>query len=603
MAITDNGGYVKHVLAVFLGLLMAHGTASAESKSLSLSPPAAQFQIKKKPLTPVRTAPAAIGKIVPQGTTTLKVCVQGTCREGLGSWLTDAVTVAPDARALPREFSWKTTAAGISSARWQVSTLPFTADSANPSGLVSEGDAGSPQLGLFTLNLAKLPPLQTGSSIRMKKRAPFTMMPAHYYVRVVPMFGGKPAAVSNTVRLDFPQTAPQQANPLVQLPDDVYTVSIVSFDRIKPQTLPWGCVNITGVDRNAFHGPAGDAAYTLYAQFLQSGKAMCPKTYKGIGEKAWYTSLWDFTSSGTSWVSSAYAGIKSAAVKSIAKGINVLPGNLCNAKCEAGLMAGLNAGLVALGVPPTLPTMEDLTNQGMDYLVEVAASQAGIDCDAQCQNAIRSGIKDMAKEVAHTTVASYCGDVELAHRNGAEPLCLPPGVTAEPAPGSASQPARVVVRVTRKSDARVYSALAPDRLKIDFIGTNHPGVRNFSVATNTCYTDTSIFPCDLEMLKVNGPLRAPLFDGVHPELPRLAPGESKQYTFFLRPADYWLPGHKARIAAKGGHVQYNDWWKLYQGASLTVSVDVDCPRTIGASMASCVKHPAMRQVSIPATGN
>ncbi|MDD2466412.1 MAG: hypothetical protein PHI97_20620 [Desulfobulbus sp.] len=389
----------------------------------------------------------------------------------------------------------------------------------------------------------------------------------------------------------------------MQLPNDVYTVSIVSFDRIKPQTLPWGCVKITGVDRNAFHGPAGDMTYNLYAQFLQSGKAMCPKIYKGIGEKAWYTSLWDFTSSGTSWVSSAYAGIKSAAVKSIAKGINVLPGNLCNAKCEAGLMAGLNAGLVALGVPPTLPTMEDLTNQGMDYLVEVAASQAGIDCDAQCQNAIRSGIQDMAKEVAHTTVASYCGDVELAHRNGAEPLCLPPGVTAEPAPGSASQPARVVVRVTRKSDALVYSALAPDRLKIDFIGTNYPGTHNFQVATNTCYTDTSIFPCDLEMLKVNGPLRAPLFDGVHPELPRMAPGESKQYTFFLKPADYWLPGHKARIAAKGGHVQYNDWWKLYQGSSLTVSVDVDCPRTIGAPMASCVNQPARRQVSIPATGN
>jgi hypothetical protein len=602
MTITDNCGYVKHALAVFLGLLMAQGIASAESKILPMAPAAAQFQIKKKPATPVRPAPGVI-KFVPQGTTTLKVCVQGTCREGLGSWLTDAVTVAPGARALPRDFSWKTTAAGISSARWQVSTHPFTAGSANPSGLVSEGDAGSPQLGRFTLNLAKLPPLQSGSSMRMKKRAPYNIMPAHYYVRVVPMFGGKPAAISNTVRLDFPQTAPQQANPLVLLPDDVYTVSIVSFDRIKPQTLPWGCVNITGVDRNAFHGPAGDMSYKIYAKFLQSGKAMCPKTYKGIGEKPWYTSLWDFTSSGGSWVSSAYAGIKSAAVSSIAKGINVLPGNLCNAKCEAGLMAGLNAGLVALGVPPTLPTMEDLTNQGMNYLVEVAASQAGIDCDAQCQNAIRSGIQDMAKVVAHTTVASYCGDVELAHRNGAEPLCLPAGVTAEPAPGSASQPARVVVRVTRKSDALVYSALAPDRLKIDFIGTNYPGIHNFQVATNTCYTDTSIFPCDLEMLKVNGPLSAPLFDGVHPELPRMAPGKSKQYTFFLTPADYWLPGHKAQIAAKGGHVQYNDWWKLYQGSSLTVSVDVDCPRTIGAPMASCVKHPAMRQVSIPATGN
>ncbi len=39
MAITvDNLGYVKQVMAGFLGLLMAQSTTSAEGKFLSLSP-------------------------------------------------------------------------------------------------------------------------------------------------------------------------------------------------------------------------------------------------------------------------------------------------------------------------------------------------------------------------------------------------------------------------------------------------------------------------------------------------------------------------------------------------------------------------------------
>ena len=362
----------------------------------------------------------------------------------------------------------KATAPGIASARWQISTQPFTGSATNPPGLVSEGNAGSPKPGLFTLNLAKLPPLQAGRFKQKKPQAGFNKIPERYYVRVVPMFGGKPAAaIPNTLRIDFPKNAPRQTNPLVQVPDvpdNVYSVSIVSFDRIKPQTLHWGCINITGVDENAF-SPAEQTSLNLYKQLLQSGKPMCPKPYKGEGEKSWYESLWDLVSGGVSWVSSTYANIKSAAIKAIAKSINALPGNLCNATCEKGLMTGLNTGLVALGVPPTLPNMEDLTNQGMDYLVEVAASQAGISCDAQCQDAIRSGIKNMAKEITRTTVKSYC-DAELAHSHGAEPICLHAGVTARPAPGSASQPARVVVRVTRKSNAWAYSEQRPDRLKI-----------------------------------------------------------------------------------------------------------------------------------------
>ena len=321
-----------------------------------------------------------------------------------------------------------------------------------------------------------------------------------------------------------------------------------------------------------------------------------------MGEKKWYESLWEFSSGGVNWVSKAYEGVKKAAVKAVASAINALPGNLCNPSCETGLMAGLNAGLVALGVPPSLPNMDELTNQGMNYLVQVAATQAGIDCDAACQDAIRSGIKQMARQVQAQTVASYC-DATIAHNHGAEPICPPPGVTVKPAPGSSSRPARITVRVTRKPGATTYSCAFPrppeDQLHRQEL-SRHTQIHGSDQHLLHRHLGLPVRFRDAARCRARSSRRCST--GISPELPRIPPGRSLEYTFFLTPADYWLPGHKARIAAKGGHVQYNDWWKLYQGASLTVSVDVDCPRTIGAPMASCVKQPATRHVAIPADG-
>jgi hypothetical protein len=575
---------------------------------LAVEPSAAQFQIKKAPV--LKQVKPGTHRVAPTGKTTLKVCAQGSCREGLGAWVV-SLTVPPASRGIPYDFSWKTTAKGIKSAHWQVSTKPFRGPDMRPEGLVSEGAAGSPQPGRFTINFSKLPPLKPAGKFQLKpgtiQRAKpgmaFKRFPPRYYVRVVPMFAGKPAAAfSNNVRLDFPQKAPKQANPLVKLPTDVYRVQIVDFDLIKPQTLHWGCVIVTDVDPAKLQtaGFAG-AEYRIYEQFRKSGKPYCPKFYKGVGEKKWYEALWEFSSGGVNWVSKAYEGVKKTAVKAVAKAINTLPGNVCNATCEQGLLAGLNTGLVALGVPPSLPNMEDLTNQGMDYLVQTAVAQAGINCDAACQDAIRNGIKDMAKQVQAQTAASYC-DATIAHNHGVEPICPPSGVTVKPAPGSASQPARIIVRVTRKPNATVYSTVAKDRLVMRFNGTNYPNGHMFQVATNTCYTDTSVFPCDPEMLRVDGPIRGPLFKPVIVDLPRIAPGKSVDYTFFLAPADYWLPGHKERIKAKGGHVLHNDWWKLYQGAHLLVSADVECPQMVGSPMVSCAPQRDKRTVQVPASG-
>ncbi len=357
---------------------------------------------------------------------------------------------------------------------------------------------------------------------------------------------------------------------------------------------------VTGVDKSAFTGFTKQL-YPTYDNYRKSGKLLCPKSYKGRGEPAWYESLWDFASGGVSWASGLYADIKKMAVKTVASAINALPGTLCNATCEKGLMADLNTELIVLGVPPNLPTLEQLTDQGMNYLVEVAASQAGIDCDQECQNIIRSGIKEMAKQA---TVASYCGNVELAHINGKEPLCLPPGVTAIPAPQSANQPANATVRVIRNSGA--ISAYDPKsvRLLVSFSAVNpYTAGESWSVPTNTCYSDTSVFPCDPVIIKTPKPLSGGLFNSKNLNPPPLMPGQSVDIPLFLEASDYWIPEHLAAIKKRGGHVKYNDWWKLYRGAKLTVKADVHCPRIVSAPMASCVKRPAVMYYSIPRDAN
>lgn len=543
----------------------------------------------------------------------LKVCAHGAgCPPGMGGWL-DAVSIGPDGRDMPREFLWKTEAGKLGGWRWQVSGEPFASGDADTPGVLAEGDAGSPQAGRFSIRFNALPetsspPAEKQSGhFKLKKPevAAAKLLLPRYYVRVLPMAEGRAiGTASNAVRVEFVQAQPPAPNPVARMPDQVYSVRVVDFERPRPATLPWGCVNITAVDFSK-SSPLNRAGYALYDSHRKQGKPVCPEVYRGVGEKPWYESLWDFASSGVDWASGVYTDLKSYAVKIAASAINALPGNLCNPKCEQGLTMGLNAGLVALGVPPNLPSLEALSDQGMAYLVETAASQAGIPCDAACQEGIGSGIKAMVKEAAGRTVAAYCGDVETAHRNGRETLCLPPGVAAQPAPGSANQPGKVVLRITRNPGTEAISAAsaATFKLRVDFQAVNQAGVDgSWGVPTNTCYTDNSVFPCDVEIIKTHEPLRGALFKPLNADLPTLSPGRSFETAFFLEPAVYWLPGHKEAIKKKGGHVKYNDWWKLYRGAELNVVADIHCPKAFGAPTGSCTQADR-RGYAIPATGN
>lgn len=591
--------YFRSAVHLCLPVLMLLGVPALVHADLP------QVHLKRANLS---TKPIRQATPLPISLIDLRVCAHGAgCPPSMGGWVEDT-TMDPDNIDLPREFLWKSKSTTITGGRWELSSRPFPSDPASKVTLLASGNAGSPQSGRFSINFKTLPakpPQQPGSQPVLKGKFSQVHLPPSYYVRVVPLAGNQSTGVpSNDVKIRIRQTDPTPTNPIVSMPQNVYRLDNLYFEPIHPQSLPWGCVIITGVDKSAFTGLAGDTFYTIYYNALQSGQPICPDSYKGIGEKPWYESLADFASGGVTWASSLYADIKKIAVKAVAGAINAMPGNLCNSDCETGLMQGLNAGLIALGVPPNLPNLDELTGQGMNYLVEMAASQAGIDCDQTCQDAIRSGIKEMTKEAEKKTVSNYCGDVETAHSNGREPLCLPSGVTAKPAPGSASTPAMARVRITRNPDTGNINQdfLVSYRLVLDFTASKETRSGGAWAPTNTCYSDNSVFPCDEEFFKSDGPLRGKLFATVNVPIPPLRPGQSMDMPFFLEPSDYWLPGHKERIKKKGGYVKYNDWWKLYQGAQLTVKVDVHCPHTIGNPMSSCIT-PVSGNYIIPGPKN
>ena len=87
-------------------------------------------------------------------------------------------------------------------------------------------------------------------------------------------------------------------------------------------------------------------------------------------------------------------------------------------------------------------------------------------------------------------------------------------------------------------------------------------------------------------LQITAPLEAPVFENSSIRIPPLEKGETVNIPISLIPADYWVPGHKelmegwSTVVFKDGwpQFQYDDWWQLYYGASLAMSVSIDgCP--------------------------
>ena len=121
-------------------------------------------------------------------------------------------------------------------------------------------------------------------------------------------------------------------------------------------------------------------------------------------------------------------------------------------------MTGLNLAITYFtGIPPNLPTSDQLVDMGMDYAINVAMEEAGIPCDAGCVAKMRDALKSTTDAIKQTGSQPGCfagGGV----RYGRQAMCLPDGIATEPINGANYEPPVVQVQVTRTSQAVIGSA-------------------------------------------------------------------------------------------------------------------------------------------------
>lgn len=535
------------------------------------------------------------------------------------------------------EFEWATAAPYVDKVVWQVSQNPF------PSDPVLLDTAFTQEVlltdvrirldgrrGWFTVDFGEglsaaeeeTPPAPTGTSSADSGSAtyagvavslssmnsfipwnPLFLQQGSWYVRAIPMAGNQVVAeASNVVIIHIGPPLESEFEPFT--PPKVYDVRVLEFRPLHwPEAglCPGASVTETECRFPPFQGipmfdddPANDFV-------LPPGTPFCPAPYDP-DDKAWYEHVWDAIEGAVGFVSKLYEDIKQAAVDAVG-------GLVCggDATCKMALRAGLEIGLAAMGIPPSIPNLDQLMDEGITYLAgEVANQVTGTDfvddllrelpeslqgaaqeeIDAwirgQVEDLIRQGI-DAAK--AQNPIPT-CLPEEQAHNWGFEPSCgWRPGCVMVRDPRGEHWPATVVVQVTRSST--VGLDLSPEelrkyRLDITFNAYNPEAVGDHY---DVYYGLSALGHCAFRVEPIAEPLSGSLFVSAGGQIPPLAPGESITIPFVLEPTDYWIPQHKKAqegySCMEGGTVltNYNDWWKLYYNAIVTIKARVTYPAT------------------------
>ena len=200
----------------------------------------------------------------------------------------------------------------------------------------------------------------------------------------------------------------------------------------------WGCVTVTGHDANLL--PAIRESYPV-------GKSICPKPWRGdSGRVESFDEFVEWALDSFDWVGDRYDDLFELAT-------NVLMEvSFCNAisgaaedagapggaaVCKVVASAAVKIGASALGLPPTIPSYNELIDEGIDYAVDLAAeeieSRTGVPCSIGCTDLLEDAFSELADGLKRASPQPACVDPNEAHMHGREPLCLPNGLHLKPA--------------------------------------------------------------------------------------------------------------------------------------------------------------------------
>jgi len=526
-----------------------------------------------------------------------------------------------------REFYWSTNAPGTTEILWQISSQPFPENlNPDPPGLIAAGCSTGNESGSFQVDFEDLTAydpqdIPCGGMQFQVQTAPSVnrVRPPHstttYYARFMPLAGNQfTGAPSNVVEIRV-KLDEEKIEPVIEdhLPD-IYQVEILEFSEIKRSDPEyWGCVSILGLDydriwqdfRDTFPSAIYDQQITamasdLYDQLLyamENGLLICPTDYEAPEEsilEEWAAMLDEGLNEFWDTVTSAFNALKDGIVEAAAAVINEL-GIPCDATCKAGLKAGLEIGMTYFtGIPPTLPDFDQLADQGIEYAIELAVSEAGIPCPEECRDVLRSELEEIVDKVVGQHDQPACGNANWAHALGKNTFCFPEGVDTEPVPAGLANPALARVRVTRTGSISPppfsYHGMPSYVLNLEVSGVNEKLVGQ-TIPYSYSYWGGEPYKESFTLTVKPGELQGPVFEVEPIPLPPLAPGESITIPVTFRPASYTISDHLVKlenelekrgielsdVGGLGGRRGANfDWRCLYEGGKLEINAEVSC---------------------------
>jgi hypothetical protein len=280
-----------------------------------------------------------------------------------------------------------------------------------------------------------------------------------YYVRAVALrpsnhVGSEDVSFSNSVKVRYKYSTPVEfyKTETVVVKSYIPSVKIIGYQPIKWEASDWASryvvfraplwneVNCKWRNVNTgqllypyhFYSMPNSPVYDVSMTTTKYEKEIIPSVLKTgttvhfvVKEenKSWWGQLWDgivnffkslynIVKELVNKIQKAYADLKNGLTMWIAQNLPGIPDKWRD-ELKLALDALVNSGLAFLGIPPTLPNFDDLTNMSLDYLTEVACAQAGIPLDGlgaevinKTKEAIKGGIEKAANASAPNPIES-----------------------------------------------------------------------------------------------------------------------------------------------------------------------------------------------------